>query len=247
MSSRFKRINEDEAIDLLSADSPKDVERLKLIAEELDNDTGRAIFELIYEGVETVSEISQKLNLTIQLVSYHVEKLLMAGLIKEKDEGVWFSEKGRRVKHYAPARIAIMIVPSMKLLKQNAEAKETSKNALLKLVKRITGGFAVGFTSFVAIGAGIRSIVTSYATRVITPSETTTNTVTSALQSIQSLAPLARPFDIRSGAQNVFSTLVSTITNEISNPLIALPSLAFALLFTYVFFRLMKSFFPRRF
>jgi DNA-binding transcriptional ArsR family regulator len=127
---------DDETIDVICADSPRDVQRLKLIAEELDNDTGRAVYLAFYSDLETVSQVTEKLGLTIQLVSYHVEKLVLAGLLREKKDSVWFSVKGKNVKHYEPSKAAILILPSLQYLKKNREVALTTRTSLMKAVRR---------------------------------------------------------------------------------------------------------------
>ncbi|MGC8558728.1 MAG: hypothetical protein ACP5NC_07050, partial [Nitrososphaeria archaeon] len=68
----------EEMFRVVYLDNPRHIEELKLIGEELDNDTGRAVFILIYNGTETISEIAEKLDISMQLAGYHVEKLRMA-------------------------------------------------------------------------------------------------------------------------------------------------------------------------
>lgn len=142
---------EDElgAVDLIRVDSPKDVERLKLIAEELDNDTGREIYLAFYSGLETVSQVAEKLGLTIQLTSYHVEKLVLAGLLREKPEP-FFSVKGRAVKRYEPSKAALLIVPSMQHLRANREEAQKVRRSLLETIGRLLPQIVVPAAVFLA-------------------------------------------------------------------------------------------------
>jgi len=116
-------------VDLIRVDSPRDIQRLKLIAEELDNDTGREVYLSFYNGLETISQVSEKLGITMQLVSYHVEKLTLAGLLKEK-QPAWTSVKGRTMKRYEPSKAALLVVPSVDYLKQDRESAKTMASSL---------------------------------------------------------------------------------------------------------------------
>lgn len=138
-----------EDVDVICVDSPRDVQRLKLIAEELDNDTGREVFLAFYSGLETVSQVAEKLGLTIQLASYHVEKLVLAGLLREKREPI-FSVRGRAVKRYEPARAALLIVPSLQHLKANREVAQRVRRSVFDVLGRLLPQIAVPAGVFLA-------------------------------------------------------------------------------------------------
>lgn len=137
-------------IEVLSADVPRDVQRVKLIAEELDNDNGRAVYTAIYDGVETASDLASKLQLSIQLVSYHIEKLMLGGLVEEREDDRWKSEKGRDIKHYVPSKAALLIVPSITSLRSEPEIKERFRSALSSVWKKIVPAFLIAILAFVA-------------------------------------------------------------------------------------------------
>lgn len=136
---------------MICVDSPKDVQRLKLIAEELDNDTGRDVYLAFYSGLETVSQVAEQLGLTMQLVSYHVEKLLLAGLIREKNGSIWISVKGKSVKHYEPSKAALLILPSLQYLKKRKDVATSTKNSLLSALSRILPEVLLPIASFLAV------------------------------------------------------------------------------------------------
>jgi len=140
-----------ESVDVICADSPKDVQRLKLIAEELDNDTGRDVYLAFYSGLETVSQVAEQLGLTMQLVSYHVEKLLLAGLIREKKGSVWMSVKGKSVKHYEPSKAALLILPSLQYLKKSKEMVASTRQSLLNALSRILPEVLLPVAAFFAV------------------------------------------------------------------------------------------------
>jgi DNA-binding transcriptional ArsR family regulator len=131
-----------ELIKLISLDNPRNVEELKLTAEELDSDTGRSVYVKIYCGTETISDLAQSLGISVQLASYHVEKLLMAGLIRERGDGNWFSQKGKRVAHYVPSNAALLIVPSAEIMKK--AGKERVRSSMGSVLKKIFYSSALG-------------------------------------------------------------------------------------------------------
>ncbi len=82
-------------------------ERLKILGEELSNDTSRAILNCIFEGKRTTGEIANTLNLSLPLVIYHIERLLKTNIIKIAN--VELNSKGREKKVYDAKRAAIII------------------------------------------------------------------------------------------------------------------------------------------
>lgn len=124
-----------EYIEILSTDD----ERLSIMGEELSNETGRNILKNIFEGKTTVSSISSNLGISIQLVSWHIERLSKIGLIRISSTGL--SKKNKKVNHYEPEKLAIVIVPS------SITASPEYSNVLKSSLKKIYGKLAV-FTSF---------------------------------------------------------------------------------------------------
>ncbi|HUL62769.1 MAG TPA: winged helix-turn-helix domain-containing protein [Methanocella sp.] len=85
-------------------------EESKLITQTIANDTARQILELLADGALSTSAIAKKLDIPLTTAQYNVEKLIEAKLvIVEKTK---YSEKGREVKLYAPAKRMIVLVPA---------------------------------------------------------------------------------------------------------------------------------------
>jgi DNA-binding transcriptional ArsR family regulator len=95
-----------KSIEILTTDD----DRLKIMGEELSNDTGREVLKKIFEGVSSVSTIASSLDISIQLVAWHIERLTKIGLIKVKK--VERSSKNKGILHYMPIKFALVIVPS---------------------------------------------------------------------------------------------------------------------------------------
>ena len=81
----------------------------KKITQVITNDTAREIIELLAEHSMSASDIAKKLNVPLTTVKYNIENLVEVGLAKI--ERIKYSEKGRKVKVYAPVRKLIVVVP----------------------------------------------------------------------------------------------------------------------------------------
>jgi predicted transcriptional regulator len=95
----------------------------KLITQTIANDTARQILELLADGALSTSAIAKKLEIPLTTAQYNVEKLIEAKLVVV--EKTRYSEKGREVKLYAPARRMIVLVPA-----------NTSRQAVMDVLKK---------------------------------------------------------------------------------------------------------------
>lgn len=84
-------------------------EESKAITQTISNDTAMRILDLLAETPLSTSAIAKKLEIPLTTAQYNMEKLIEAGLAKV--DKTKYSEKGREVKLYAPARRFIVIVP----------------------------------------------------------------------------------------------------------------------------------------
>ena len=98
-------------------------EESKQITQTIANDTARQILELLADGALSTSAIAKKLEIPLTTAQYNVEKLIDAKLVVV--EKTKYSEKGREVKLYAPARRMIVLVPA-----------NTSRQAVMDVLKR---------------------------------------------------------------------------------------------------------------
>ena len=94
-----------EHIEVISTED----ERIKIIGEELANDTGRAIFSKISQGVASTNDLAKSLDISLPLVNWHITRLLGVGLIKI--EKIELSSKNKQMKYYGPVKTAFVIVP----------------------------------------------------------------------------------------------------------------------------------------
>ncbi|HEY3422801.1 MAG TPA: helix-turn-helix domain-containing protein [Methanocellaceae archaeon] len=84
-------------------------EESKAITQTISNDTAMRILDLLAETPLSTSAIAKRLDIPLTTAQYNMEKLIEAGLAKV--DKTKYSEKGREVKMYAPARRFIVIVP----------------------------------------------------------------------------------------------------------------------------------------
>jgi predicted transcriptional regulator len=98
-------------------------EESKLITQTIANDTARQILELLADAPLSTSAIAKTLEIPLTTAQYNVEKLIEAKLVVV--EKTKYSEKGREVKLYAPARRMIVLVPA-----------NTSRQAVMDVLKK---------------------------------------------------------------------------------------------------------------
>ncbi|WP_337861509.1 helix-turn-helix domain-containing protein [Nitrososphaera sp.] len=90
-------------VEILSIDD----ERLKILGEELSNETARAILRCLVDGRKTAGEIASALNISLPLVSYHMARLSKADVVHVTS--VDLNSKGREMKKYDHKKSAIII------------------------------------------------------------------------------------------------------------------------------------------
>lgn len=74
----------------------------------LSSDTARSVLGQLYREPATQSELADELEMSIQNVAYHIERLVAADLVTVVDS--WYSEKGRDMDVYAPAGDPLVLV-----------------------------------------------------------------------------------------------------------------------------------------
>jgi DNA-binding transcriptional ArsR family regulator len=99
-------IDIEEHVEVISTDD----DRLKIIGEELGNDTGRAIFTTISRGISSPNELSKVLGVSLPLVNWHINRLMQVGLVRVEE--LKMSSKNRPVKYYGPAKTVLVIMPA---------------------------------------------------------------------------------------------------------------------------------------
>lgn len=95
------------------------------LLDALSSDTARAVLNAIYEDPGTPSQIADRLDMSIQKVSYHLEKLEDEELISVA--GTRYSEKGQEMKVYEPPEDPLVLFVGT----------QERKDSLRALVKRL--------------------------------------------------------------------------------------------------------------
>lgn len=127
----------EEYVEIISTDD----KRIKIIGEELGNDTGRAIFTTISKGITSPNELGKILGVSLPLVNWHINRLVEVGLVNIQD--LKMSAKNRPVKYYGPAKTVLVIVPA-----EGSDGEQRSRfNALLSKLSRNIISSMVSFVS----------------------------------------------------------------------------------------------------
>lgn len=103
------------------------------VFEALSSDTARRILTTIYDEPATPSDLADRLNLSLQNVSYHLDNLEDAGVVRVADTR--YSEKGKEMNVYAPADDPVVVFVGT----------EERKTGFLDLLKRLVGATGVLF------------------------------------------------------------------------------------------------------
>ena len=114
-----------------------DEDETAAVFEALASDTARRILIAIYDEPAPPSELADRLDLSLQNVSYHLDNLEDAGVVQVTD--TWYSEKGKEMDVYAPADDPVVVFVGI----------EKRKTGFLSMLKRLVG--ATGILLFATV------------------------------------------------------------------------------------------------
>ena len=120
-------IKAEEYLEIISTED----ERIKIIGEELANDTGRAIFGKISLGIASPNDLAKALNISLPLINWHINRLLSVGLVKV--EKIELSSKNKQMKYYGPVKTALVIIPPEETIVNGTNSQPRRESVLLKL------------------------------------------------------------------------------------------------------------------
>jgi len=106
-----------------------DDQRLKMLGEIFGNNTSRSIMSLLIENQMTATQISDRLGIKLNLVMYHLDKMMDLEIISITERTK--NSRGHQVKHYR-AKQAVMI------FSKNAKNRAEKSKMLSDTIKRIT-------------------------------------------------------------------------------------------------------------
>lgn len=132
-----------EKIKILATDD----EKIKSFGELFTNDSSREILQLLFNDALSATQISQKTDISLQLVKYHLIKLLDLGIVKiikiEKNS------KSKDMKIYSATQFSIVIVPP-KLSKKTKESKLLVRS--FRHIYKVAGlGIATGLSGLLSL------------------------------------------------------------------------------------------------
>ncbi|HET6516615.1 MAG TPA: winged helix-turn-helix domain-containing protein [Nitrosopumilaceae archaeon] len=106
MSEEDKPIAISDKVEILSTED----EKIKAIGEILSTDTSREILTVLFNQSLTANEISQKTEISLPLVIYHLKKMQESGVVKITNVGK--NTKSHDMKFYTIDKFAIVILPT---------------------------------------------------------------------------------------------------------------------------------------
>ena len=177
-------VKAEEYLEVISTED----DRIKVIGEELANDTGRAIFGKISQCIVTPNELAKALNISLPLINWHINRLLSVGLVKV--EKIEMSSKNKEMKYYGPVKTALVIVSPRDSANGEVSTKARKESVLLKLRQYLA--------SFVALVVGAPAIyaieksVSPNQPPVTLPQSEMPNTMMKSTESLRSAAPAAQ-------------------------------------------------------
>ena len=127
-----------DKIEILSTDD----DRIKAVGELLSSDSSRTILKLLFNEEMTANQISQKTEISLPLVMYHLKKMQECNVVKVAQTGK--NTKSHDMKYYTVDKFAIVILPS-----GMTEKAKTSKS-LFNSFNRIYRFATIGGVSLAA-------------------------------------------------------------------------------------------------
>ncbi|NDB63580.1 MAG: ArsR family transcriptional regulator [Nitrosopumilaceae archaeon] len=128
-----------DKIEILSTDD----DRIKAVGELLSSDSSRAILKLLFNEEMTANQISQKTEISLPLVMYHLKKMQETNVVKIAQTGK--NTKSHDMKYYTVDKFAIVILPA-----GMTEKAKTSKS-LFNSFNRIYRFASIGAASLAAL------------------------------------------------------------------------------------------------
>ena len=110
-------------------------QRLKTLGEVFGNKTSRKIITVLIENEMTAMQLSDKLDIKLNLVLYHLEKMVSLQIISITKRTK--NTRGHQIKHYR-AKQAVLIFSN------NAKIRAEKSKMLSDVIKKITRFSAIG-------------------------------------------------------------------------------------------------------
>jgi DNA-binding transcriptional ArsR family regulator len=125
-----------DRVEILSTEDLK----LKSIGEILSSDSSRAILKILFNDSLTANQISQKTEISLPLVIYHLKKMQESGVVKITSVGK--NTKSHDMKFYTVDKLAIVILPAM--MSEPAKKSKSLFNSFTRIHRLATlGGVSI--------------------------------------------------------------------------------------------------------
>jgi len=125
-----------DRVEILSTEDSK----LKSIGEILSSDSSRAILKILFNDSLTANQISQKTEISLPLVIYHLKKMQDAEVVKITSVGK--NTKSHDMKFYTVDKLAIVILPAM--MSEPAKKSKSLFNSFTRIHRLATlGGVSI--------------------------------------------------------------------------------------------------------
>jgi DNA-binding transcriptional ArsR family regulator len=121
-----------DRVEILSTDDQK----IKAVGEILSSDSSRGILKLLFNDSLTANQISQKTEISLPLVIYHLKKMQESGIVKITSVGK--NTKSHDMKFYTIDKLAIVILPSV--MSEPAKKSKSLFNSFTRIHRIATLG-----------------------------------------------------------------------------------------------------------
>ena len=125
-----------DRVEILSTEDQK----MKSIGEILSSDSSRAILKILFNDSLTANQISQKTEISLPLVIYHLKKMQESGVVKITSVGK--NTKSHDMKFYTVDKLAIIILPAK--MSEPAKKSKSLFNSFTRIHRLATlGGVSI--------------------------------------------------------------------------------------------------------
>ncbi|MCE9653316.1 MAG: winged helix-turn-helix domain-containing protein [Nitrosarchaeum sp.] len=125
-----------DRVEIISTEDQK----IKAIGEILSSDSSREILKILFNDSLTANQISQKTEISLPLVIYHLKKMQESGIVKITSVGK--NTKSHDMKFYTVDKLAIIILPSK--MSEPAKKSKSLFNSFTRIHRLATlGGVSI--------------------------------------------------------------------------------------------------------
>jgi len=125
-----------DRVEIISTEDQK----IKAIGEILSSDSSREILKILFNDSLTANQISQKTEISLPLVIYHLKKMQESGVVKITSVGK--NTKSHDMKFYTVDKLAIIILPSK--MSEPAKKSKSLFNSFTRIHRLATlGGISI--------------------------------------------------------------------------------------------------------